>query len=238
MKTLEELEAAWHADNQRFSTFQRLANRDMQLARFCLGEKEKVDLEILTKMKNRVTAPIGERVMLPRGELDALTDQLDQLTRRLVELSGRQSELARDEAEQVELRAECDIMRDQIKVVQDSVPLINRDLLPQVKQYALSQIDQLHHVNTSWQSDELTGVHITLNSLQTKNEESLAQIEPLSTDLTTQLNQVKRANSSMRRRKAKTRKNVDSYAEWVGRIQQERFNNEVDCLLVQVFLIN
>jgi len=233
MKTLEQLEAAWHADNQRFATFQRLANRDMQLARFCLEEKERVDLEILSKMKNRVSAPIGERVLLAKDELSSLTDQLDKLTRRLVELSDRQAELTRDEAEQVELRTECDIMREQIKTVKDLMPLVNGDMLPRVKQHALAEIDKFHHINTAWQADELTGVHITLNSLQTKNEESIAEVEPISFELTALLNQVKRENGSMRRRKEKTRKNVDSFKEWVGRIQQERFNNEVDCLLIQ-----
>ena len=41
----------------------------------------------------------------------------------------------------------------------------------------------------------------------------------------------------MRQRKEKTRKCLDSYPEWVERIQQERFNNEVECLELQVIII-
>ena len=40
----------------------------------------------------------------------------------------------------------------------------------------------------------------------------------------------------MRQRKEKTRKSLDSYPEWVERIQQERFNNEVECLELQVII--
>ena len=53
------------------------------------------------------------------------------------------------------------------------MPKIEPEVFKNAKLFSLSEIDKFHHIRTSWQEDELTGVHITLNSLQTKNEESL-----------------------------------------------------------------
>ena len=78
-----------------------------------------------------------------------------------------------DQQENEELKSDNDILRSQIEFVKSIMPKIEPEMFKNVKLFSLSEIDKFHHINTSWQEDELTGVHITLNSLQTRNEESL-----------------------------------------------------------------
>ena len=96
MKTLQELEIAWNLENERFTKFQRLARRDMQLARAVLNDKQKVDLEILTKIKNRkeVSKSISEHLLLSNEEMNEISSELERLTRRFDELSVRQNQLS------------------------------------------------------------------------------------------------------------------------------------------------
>ena len=96
MKTLQELEIAWNLENERFTKFQRLARRDMQLARAVLNDKQKVDLEILTKIKNRkeVSKSISEHLLLSNEEVNEISSELERLTRRFDELSVRQNQLS------------------------------------------------------------------------------------------------------------------------------------------------
>ena len=96
MKTLQELENAWNLENERFTKFQRLARRDMQLARAVLSDKQKVDLEILTKIKNRkeVSKSISEHLLLSNEEMNEISSELKRLTRKFDELSVRQNQLS------------------------------------------------------------------------------------------------------------------------------------------------
>ena len=96
MKTLQELEKAWNLENERFTKFQRLARRDIQLARAVLSDKQKVDLEILTKIKNRkeVSKSISEHLLLSNEEVNEISSELERLTRKFDELSARQNQLS------------------------------------------------------------------------------------------------------------------------------------------------
>lgn len=179
MRTLGELEAAWNAENERFQKFQRLANRDMQLARACLGEKEKTDFEILAKIENRklVSKPIGDHILLTNEELAQLSSEVENLSKSLELLEEKEDQLKIDELENSELKSENELLKQQIDFVTSKINQIDLDTetFRSVKMYSLAKIDNFHTINTQWQEDELTGVHITLNSLQSKNEDSLAR---------------------------------------------------------------
>ena len=151
----------------------------MQLARACLGEKEKTDFEILAKIENRklVSKPIGDHLLLTNEELAQLSAEIESLSKSLELLEGKEDRLKLDQLENCELKAENELLKHQIDFVTSKISQVDVDseTFRNVKAYSLAKIDKFHTINTQWQEDELTGVHITLNSLQSKNEDSLAR---------------------------------------------------------------
>ena len=214
----------------------RLANRDMQLARACLTDKQKVDLEIeIRRRTNQLTPkPVSQQVIIPRAEFDQVNVELVDLENQVKIMIEKSQNLEKLKEENTELELENELLKSQIEYVNQLECSNKTDTFETIKHEALDAIDQFHGINSSWQEDEATGVHITLNSLQTKNEEALASIEPEASKIAARLNQTKRDNHVMKSRKLKTRKNLDSYDEWVERIQQERFNAEIEAISIQV----
>ena len=47
---LAELEASWRRENEKFQKFQRLANRDLQLAKAFMSDQQKTDFEVKRKI--------------------------------------------------------------------------------------------------------------------------------------------------------------------------------------------
>ena len=68
---LAELEASWRRENEKFQKFQRLANRNIQLAKAFMSDQQKTDFEVKRKIhQDREKQVFPQISPIPREWID------------------------------------------------------------------------------------------------------------------------------------------------------------------------
>ena len=68
---LAELEASWRRENEKFQKFQRLANRNLQLATAFMSDQQKTDFEVKRKINQDREKQVFPQISpIPREWID------------------------------------------------------------------------------------------------------------------------------------------------------------------------
>ena len=67
---LAELEASWRRETEKFQKFQRLANRDLQLAKAFMSDQQKTDFDLRRKLNQDKENQVFPRInTIPRERI-------------------------------------------------------------------------------------------------------------------------------------------------------------------------
>lgn len=237
---LAELEASWRRENEKFQKFQRLANRDLQLAKAFMSDQQKTDFEVKRKIHQDREKQIPESnfKLIPNGHFLDLKNKLSNLESRVEQLVSKRNKFEVAKTENDNLKREQTVLKKQVQIItakkfeakQTAASLALNS--PEIKSDSFENLNCLHQIKRKHLEEEIVGCHITFESIRLLVEKSLSLLHAedrasSSGKLETEIENLRRANIKLRSTREKSPKNLDSYDEHVQRIEQLRFVNDL-----------
>jgi len=247
---LAELEASWRRENEKFQKFQRLANRNLQLAKAFMNDQQKTDFEVKRKINQDREKQVFPQIspipsnfkLIPNGHFLDLKNKLSNLESRVEQLVSKRNKFEAAKIENEELKREQAILKNQIQTItakkfeakQSASSLALNS--PKIKTDSFEHLNCLHQIKRKHLEEEIVGCHITFESIRLLVEKSLSLLNAdhgtssgtsSSAKLETEIENLRRANIKLRSTREKSPKNLDSYDEHVQRIEQLHFVNDL-----------